>query len=285
MTDARLAADLATLDRDGFVIVPDAMPRAWIRALDRELADDFAATPYARGDFYGHRTKRFGRLLTRADRVQDLVLCPPILALAEAVLGSACERIQLNVAQAIAIHPGERAQFPHADQDMWGGVKGAHEFLLNVMWPLTTFTARNGATRLYPGTHRRPPQALDDLPAPVVAACQPGAAICFLGSTVHGGGANITTRPRRGIVVGYSLGWLKAYENPFLAYPPAVARRFPRRLTELLGYIQHRPNLGNFEGQCPSLLLVDTVPTALGAVDALRPDQATMLAAFARHDA
>lgn len=285
MTGPRLLADLAALDRDGFVIVPDALPRARIHALDRELADDFAVTPFARGDFYGNKTKRFGRLLTRAKRAQDLVLCPHILALAEAVLGTACERIQLNVAQAIAIHPGERAQFPHADQDMWGGVKGTHEFLLNVMWPLTTFTASNGATRLYPGTHRIAPKTLDDLPAPVVAACKPGAAICFLGSTIHGGGANATTRPRRGIVVGYSLGWLKPYENPFLAYPPAVAREFPRQLTELLGYIQHRPNLGNFEGQCPSLLLDGKVPATLGAIDALRPDQATLLAAFARHDA
>lgn len=285
MTGPRLAADLAALWRDGFVIVPNAVPRAGVLALDRDLAATFATTPFSAGDFYGRKTKRFGRLLTRAQRVQDLVLCPHILALAEAVLGTACERIQLNVAQAIAIHPGERAQFPHADQDMWGGVKGTHEFLLNVMWPLTRFTASNGATRLYPGTHRTPPQTLADLPTPVIAACQPGAAICFLGSTVHGGGANTAAQPRRGIVVGYSLGWLKPYENPFLAYPPAVARQFPRQLTDLLGYVQHRPNLGNFEGQCPSLLLEDNVPEALGAIDALRPDQAAMLAAFARNDA
>ncbi len=52
-------------------------------------------------------------------------------------------------------------------------------------------------------------------------------------------------------------------------------------LAALVGYAQHRPNLGNYEGQCPSLLLGDSVPAHIGAVDALRPDQQAMLESFA----
>ena len=44
----------------------------------------------------------------------------------------------------------------------------------------------------------------------------------------------------------------------------------------MVGYAQHRPNLGNVEGQCPSVLLQDFVPAHLGAIDALRPDQQAM---------
>ncbi|MBK6413882.1 hypothetical protein [Sphingopyxis sp.] len=62
----------------------------------------------------------------------------------------------------------------------------------------------------------------------MIAACKPGYAICFLGSTAHGAGANVTGSVRRGLVIGYSLGWLKPYENPWLAYPPSVARSFPK---------------------------------------------------------
>ncbi|WP_365701092.1 hypothetical protein [Sphingomonas sp.] len=62
---------------------------------------------------------------------------------------------------------------------------------------------------------------------------------------------------------------------------PAIARTFPRELAELFGYVQHRPNLGNYEGQCPSILLSDDIPDRIGAIDALRPDQAAMLANFA----
>ena len=79
--------------------------------------------------------------------------------------------------------------------------------------------------------------------------------------------------PRRGVIVSYCLGWLKPFELQWLVYPPEVARHFSPELAALVGYAQHRPNLGNVEGQCPSVLLQDVVPAHLGAIDALRPDQ------------
>src|SRR3546814_15209989 len=59
-----------------------------------------------------------------------------------------------DLTQAIEIHPGALAQYPHRDQDMWQGPKGEVEYLLNVIWPLSPFTAENGATRLWPHSHR-----------------------------------------------------------------------------------------------------------------------------------
>lgn len=267
----------ARLLEQGYCIIPDAVPRAVIAALAADLDPVFAATPFGQGHFYGYRTKRFGGLLRRSRHAEALVMAPPVLAMAQAVLGDACDRIQLNVAQAIEIHPGEVRQLPHRDHDMWAGVKGEHEFLLNVMWPLTPFTHDNGATQIYPFSHGRAGMAKDDPGDPIAAECEPGAAIAFLGSTAHGAGANITCDVRRGIVIGYSLGWLKPYENLWLAYPPAVARHFSPELAALAGYQQHRPNLGNYEGCCPSVLLGDHIPEHLGAVDALRPDQEAML--------
>src|SRR5690606_109854 len=83
---------------------------------------------------------------------------------------------------------------------------------------------------------------------------------------------------RRGCIVSYCLGWLKPYENQWLAYPPEVARGFSSELAALVGYRQHRPNLGNYEGRCPSILLAGPPPDRLGAIDALRPDQAAVVA-------
>jgi ectoine hydroxylase-related dioxygenase (phytanoyl-CoA dioxygenase family) len=269
------------LFNNGYCIIPDLLPASVLSGLEADLEEDFQHTPFGEGDFYGYRTKRFGSLLKRSDRSAELVLEPTVLALAKAVLEPACERIQLNVAQAIEIHPGEVEQFPHCDHDMWAGVKGQHEFLLNVMWPITRFTSQNGATRIYPGTHRRQVEALDELDAPIIAECGPGSAICFLGSTVHGAGPNQSPVVRRAVVIGYSLGWLKPYENLWLAYPPEVARTFPPELAALAGYAQHRPNLGNFEGQCPSVLLRDDVPAYPRATDALRPDQKVAVHEFA----
>lgn len=271
----------ASLERDGYCIIRDCLPREVLAALESDIDQAFRETPFGQGHFYGHRTKRFGSLLRRSQHAASLVLEPIILALVRNVLGSACERIQLNVAQAISVHPGEIEQFPHRDHDMWPCDKGGQEFLVNVIWPLSQFTTDNGATRIYPGTHQREIDSLDQLAEPVVAECGPGDAILFLGSTIHGAGANKANRERRAVVIGYSLGWLKPYENNWLAYPPSVARIFAKELAELVGYIQHRPNLGNYEGQCPSILLADDVPTFIPAVDALRPDQEQAVRQFA----
>jgi ectoine hydroxylase-related dioxygenase (phytanoyl-CoA dioxygenase family) len=268
------------LRRHGFCIIPGLVEAGLIVALDANLADRFERTPFCEGAFYGATTKRFGRLLAHSAHAATLVQHPLILDLVEDQLSPWCDRIQLNVAQAIAVHPGSPQQLPHRDQDMWRGPAGEIEYLVNVIWPLTEFTADNGATRVWPNSHGAaalgPPPASD----PVAAEMKPGSALVFLGSTLHGAGANVTDQVRRGIVVGYSLGWLKPYENQWLAYPPSVARTFPPALAALAGYAQHRPNLGNYEGQCPSVLLGSEVPDMLAAVDALRPDQQAMIAAF-----
>lgn len=271
-------AELADLRGHGFAIVRGAMPAGDIAALERDLAPRFRAAPFCEGGFYGERTKRFGRLLLRSPRAADLVMHPAILAMAEAVLLQWCDRIQLNLTQAVEIHPGALAQFPHRDQEMWQAVIGETEYLVNVMWPLTPFTAENGATLIWPRSHGL--EALvEEPPEPSVAAeANPGDAIIFLGSTLHGAGANRSVTARRGIIVSYCLGWLKPYENQWLAYPPYLACDFPPALAALAGYAQHRPNLGNFEGQCPSVLLKGYPEEPLAAIDALRPDQAALLA-------
>jgi len=284
MTDFSTAADrwAAELLAHGYCIIPDLLPQSTIAALDADLATTFDSTPFCQGGFYGETTKRFGRLLARSERTAALVQHETILALAARILSPWCDTTQLNVAQAIAVHPGAPAQMPHRDQDMWRGPIGEIEYLVNVIWPLTPFSAENGATIVWPDSHGA--RALDPEPKtlPVPAAMAPGSALVFLGSTLHGAGANRTDQVRRGIVIGYSLGWLKPYENQWLAYPPPVARRFSPELAALVGYRQHRPNLGNYEGQCPSILLRDDSDGPLAAIDALRPDQVALIDAFVK---
>jgi ectoine hydroxylase-related dioxygenase (phytanoyl-CoA dioxygenase family) len=163
---------------------------------------------------------------------------------------------------------------------MWRGAIGEVEYLVNVMWPFTDYTRDNGATLVWPESHGS--RALD----PTIPSTEfpieikPGSALLFLGSTLHGAGGNRTDQVRRGAIISYCLGWLKTYENQFLAYPPEVARSFPPELAALVGYRQHRPNLGNYDGQCPSILLRDEVPARIRAEDTLRPDQSVMVADF-----
>src|SRR3546814_196150 len=89
------------LRTEGYCIIPDALPVGAIAALETDLDPVFAATPFCRGRFYGERTKRFGSLLKRSPHAAQLVLNPMILSMVEEILVPACDRIQLNVAQAI----------------------------------------------------------------------------------------------------------------------------------------------------------------------------------------
>jgi ectoine hydroxylase-related dioxygenase (phytanoyl-CoA dioxygenase family) len=272
----------AMLGRDGWCVLERALDPSVLSRVEKDLEHRFAATPLCQGAFYGERTKRFGSLLTRSPAVERLALHPLIIEIVERMLLPWCERIALNLTQAIEIHPGALPQLPHRDQDMWQGPKGSLEYLVNVMWPLTAFTRLNGGTRLWTGSQFD--QDISILPEEeaAVPTVSPGDALIFLGSILHGGGGNASAAPRRGIVISYCLGWLKPFELQWLVYPPQVARHFSPELAALVGYAQHRPNLGNVEGQCPSILLGEQVSKHLPAIDALRPDQAEAVAMFIR---
>ena len=274
----------ARLRDQGYAIIEGLVSPDLIEALNADFETHFAGTAFSEGSFSGRRTRRFAGLLKRSSHVAQLVEHDLILALADHLLGPWCDHISLNLTQAIELAPGASQQVPHRDQDMWPCSRFVDrecgmEFLINVMWPLTAFTRDNGATLVWPGSHRRQDELLIAPEEAVIAEMALGSALVFLGSTLHAAGANHTALPRRGVIISYCLGWLKPYELPWLAYPPAVARQFPRSLARLAGYRVHRPNLGTFEGRCPSLLLEDAAGPS-GAIDALLPEQEALIAAW-----
>lgn len=259
--------------RQGYVIIPCAEDPDVVRALDEDFEEPFARTPFSQGNFFGEHTVRFARALIRSPHAATLVQNPVVLGVCERVLLPWCESIQLNLTQAIAVHPGARAQLPHRDEEMWRGPKGEVEYMVNAIWPLTRFTRENGATLVWEGSHReeKDKYVVDD--GVIAAEMEVGSVLLFLGATLHGQGANNSDEVRRALAIGYSLSWLKPYENQMLSYPPHIARHFPRELAELIGYRQVPPNLNNYEGQSPMRLLEDDIPEHFGAVDAFRPDQ------------
>lgn len=242
---------LSVLERDGFVVLESLLDERRLGKLAEELEPWLEATPRCEGDFYGWNTTRVGGLLSKAPSVRSLVMDPLILTIAEALLKPNCDCIQLNLTQAVRVHGQERAQAPHRDEEMWPWPTGGKHWLLNVMWAVSDFTEENGATRLWKGSHRAALDRSVDPADSVPGVMKAGSALLFLGSLTHGAGPNVTALPRTGIIVSYCLGWLKTYENQFLAYPRAVAATFPEDLQRLIGYRIHRPNLGGWEGQNP----------------------------------
>jgi len=255
-----LASDLDAVQRDGFVVLDGLLSGAEIKALVDQLEPWLLRTPRCEGDFHGWSTTRVNGLLSKAPVVQRLALHPRIVALAEAVLAPACDCIRLNMTQAIRIHPGQKAQAPHRDEEMWPADPKGQVWSLNVMWAVSDFTESNGATRLWPKSHINRLGRAPDPSEAIQGVMKAGSALVYLGGLTHSGGANRSETDRTGIVIGYCAGWLRTYEEQFLAYPRAVARQFPAELQRLIGYRHHRPNLGNWEGQDPIEYLRDVTP-------------------------
>ena len=280
--DARIRHHTKAVDllrANGYIIFDRLLPAPAVDRICAELEPFFQATPRCQGDFYGWNTTRFGSVLLKSPASHALVLERSLLAIADEVLGPHCDWYQLNLTQAVRIHPGERQQAPHRDEEMWPCHKSGIEYLVNVMWALSDFTAENGATMLWPRSNFRALSREVSAADAIIADMPRGSALVYLGSVTHCAGANRSTLPRTGLIMSYCLGWLKQYENAFLSYPPDVARQFPQAIRDLIGYRIHRPNLGGYEGQDPAVLF-ETRSHALPAVDSLPETAARELKAF-----
>ena len=254
----------AILTQDGAVIVENALSPAQLAALNGEL--DTALEGIAPGlrhpteeffvDFYGKKTIRLDGLPARSRTFWSIMESSFMTRVADHLLLDNCDDYLLNTGQLIQIGPGEKAQMLHRDEDAWPHIKAPRPLLqVEAMFALTDFTKENGCTQVVPGSHRwdlereaRP----EEIGRAEMAA---GSALLYLGSTVHGGGANTTTDQwRRGMFFGFIVGWLRTEENTFITVPIETARQMPRRAQELLGYKAHR-GIGVVDVGSPMVLL------------------------------
>jgi len=268
------------LRRAGCCVVENAISEIDLAHVYDRLDNWFDQSLAGEGKFFGRGTKRFSGIFAKAPETAALALHPEILAAVEnLLLGGAANTdcIQLSQTQAIEIGAGEPSQLLHRDDSIFPFEK-QFELVVNVMWVLDPFTARNGATRLVPGSHlwtREEDEQYDDLA--IAAVASPGSAIIWTGALIHGGGGNATNLPRRGLVFSYSLGWLAQAEKLLLSTPPEVARRLPPKLQRLIGFQLHLPNLGWVEGRDPIEWLNGEIGPIAANRDNLTPAQTRML--------
>src|SRR5215831_1434201 len=193
------------------------------------------------GGFQGYQTLRIHSLVSKFPSVCDLMTHPDLLGWAERALAPICSSVLLSVAELIEIRPGQAAQFPHRDSDLWVHLpRGEHSVAVNAIVAMSPFIAENGATRAALGSHWLPSGA-DPAPETVVAAVMDaGDAFLFRADLIHGGGANSTAdERRRGLSLSYQVGWLRTVEAGTLNVPPAAAAALPPKVQDLLGYAWH----------------------------------------------
>jgi ectoine hydroxylase-related dioxygenase (phytanoyl-CoA dioxygenase family) len=252
MPELEVGPIVAELDRVGFCVVAGVVSRDQLRAMKAELREVLDATPTGRNDFEGFATRRIYRLFAKTRAFDEWAIHPVVLGVAEQVLGPC----QLSAPTGIEIGPGEPAQVLHRDDQVYPLPNPHADVVLNTIWALDDFTIENGATRIVAGSHR---WERDRRPGPddsIVDVVMPAGSVAFyLGSVLHGGGANGTSTPRLGVILEYVAGWLRPQENHVIGVPPELVATLPERLQELLGYNIYPPFLGYVDGRHPRRFL------------------------------
>jgi ectoine hydroxylase-related dioxygenase (phytanoyl-CoA dioxygenase family) len=240
------------LAEDGYVIVEGALDADSVLTARAELSRVLADTPTGRNAFEGFATRRVYALFKKTRSFDGAAIDPLVLGVLDGILG----HYQLSAPVGIQIGPGEKAQVLHRDESIYPLAHHPDPVVVNTMWPLDDFTSRNGATRIVPGSHRWERDRRPDDTSPTVVAEMPaGSAMFYLGTLVHGGGANDTDQPRLGVILEYVAAWLRPQENHCLAVPRSMVRELPERLQELLGYNIYPPFVGYVDGRHPRHVL------------------------------
>ena len=256
MDQATRSAHIERVRRDGFTIVENAIEPALVGALNEALTrleGERGAAP-AMNDFEGRHTVRLYNLLAYGAPFDTVPVHENVLPIVEGVLDDGCLVSSLS---SIAIDPGESAQPIHADDMVIPLEKPHASIVCNSMWALTDFTKANGATRLVRKSHLGPnPQYGGDYPT-IAAEMSKGSVLIWDGALWHGGGANATPQRRLGLAMNYCAGFIRQQENQQLGVPRDVARGFPARLQELMGYGVYRGLIGHIDKQSPAQRLND----------------------------
>lgn len=236
------------LRRDGAVIVREQVQPKTADQVLRQLRGHFDTDgTLFENDFNGYKTLRLNSVLERSRASAELIGHFRVMEVADAILLPHCVSYQLGSTTGIEIAPGEAAQQLHRDDDIYPVRLPGMETQLSALWALNDFSSDNGATCVIPGSHRVNEVIVE--PDNVVQATMPaGSLLLYMGSTVHGGGANRTERPRACLINTYSLGWLRQEENQYLSVPRDVAMSYPEHIQRLMGYQAHGPMLGTYPG-------------------------------------
>lgn len=223
---------LTRLAGTGYVVLENVLSPERVGEIREALEPWLSATPNGRNDFEGVRTRRVYNLIAKTASIHPLVEHPDVFELIREHLGP--PGVQVSIAHAIQIQPGETPQQLHTDDLPFPVPKPHQPIVANTMWALSEFTRANGATRLVPGSQSSTAPPPDD--DCVYAEMEPGSVLVWDGSIWHGGGANTTDRPRLGIAINYNASWLRQQENQYLAIPREMLGEMSEGLKRLVGY-------------------------------------------------
>jgi hypothetical protein len=247
---ARVAPDtdsdhlLEIIDRDGGLVIRGLLAPATVERIDRELGPAVTARgPGFRAGFddtfYGTNTVRVQGIAAKSRTfVDEYLLHPTLLDIADRVLLPYCGDYWMSQSETIYIGPGNEQQALHRDDLNWNlAAQLGVPLQISVLVALGDYDADVGATHVVPCSHRWPLDRPFDASMSTQVELAPGDALVYLGSLLHGGGANVTDdRWRKALYLSYLVGWLTPEEAVPLGVGSDVAATLPPRARQLLGF-------------------------------------------------
>lgn len=231
------------LENAGCLVLTDVLSVEKRRAIQNELAPHMASVKDLDNDdpadFYPGRTRRVTSLVARSNTVTDqLVVHPNSKRLCEDFLLPNGEfGYQLHVTAALEVGPKARAQVLHREEDSFTFFPVPRPNLIVAsMWAITDFRADNGATLIVPGSHKWPANRVPKEEEIVQAEMPAGSVLYWLGGTLHGAGANTSTDWRYGVILTYSVGWVRQEENQYLDVPMERLNALSPEVRRVVGF-------------------------------------------------
>lgn len=255
----------ARMREQGFTVIEDLLDAERLAEFRAQLAP-FTGTHHGRNDFEGFRTERIYTLLARARVFEDIAVDPRLMGLIGRFLQP---NFLISASHSISLEPGETAQSIHSDDGFYRQRRPRAPIGISVIGAIDAFTKENGATEIIPGSHQwgehgdeGRPNDMAEIERMLVPMEMPaGAALVFVGTLLHRGGANVTDRPRLAFTNQYCEPWARPQENWWLAIPRERAAAMSRQAQILMGYEIWPPFMGMVSASHPAKVLEpDWVP-------------------------
>ena len=244
------------LKTQGFTIIEDYMSAGQLARFRGGLKGHLG-TYRGRNPFEGLTTERVYTLVGRGKVYEEIAEDARLLALLDRWL---LPHYLLSANHAICIYPGEAQQGLHYDDTFYPFPRPRPAISMSTIGAIDAFTAENGGTVMYPGSHLWPSERVQrfysdiatgrttDDTRSVYHLTMPAGALClFQGTLVHGAGANRSDMPRLAFTNHYCEPWARQQENFALGVPKDRVAQMSRELQALLGYELRRP--GDIMGQ------------------------------------
>ena len=246
---------LATFQRDGFLVLPAALPLEQTKELRTAVEQVFLIPNEEAANFEMHDSWR-PRMFEHGRIFEELIDCNGIIDLIDAILGSDSHLIAMSAmstiagAEVLTWHVDETVRFPRPRDVILNSAVVIPCFVVNVGYYLCDVDEDLGPTQFVPGSQRsgRSPEAADfdcdgnplfEGRGVVSATGQMGTAVLWNDQVWHRGGPHRAGKEQRRLVQQASYGrrFIAQRFYPFINYrlPETILTRANQRRKRLLG--------------------------------------------------